>query len=456
MTTHRWLRALLCFLACLQATVSWAAPGSPVRAGSPAAAQVTYEFAIYYPGKPARAPLTALQTALAQDAALPRRVESLPREASSPVLVARLNPDVQKDHRPPDLAMLQRFGRGLSREQAEALQTSTLALVVRFAHPQKGATAAYRRSLQLMAQLAQDTGGLLWDEETREVFTLDHWRKRRLDTWDGNLPDVSQHTVIHAYQSQKMVRAITLGMGKFGLPDVVVQDFSWSMNRPMGNLVNLLSQSLAEGLLIGPNGRVELAFKRLQHAGVRATQSSDLLAGSQGRAELMLVEGRPEDGDPENRLVEIRFDTASGKDAYARQEALLSSLYGSKDSITYVQHDAALLAARDAARARLPALQKAFAAGLAPGEYLLVKAPFDTPAGGVEWMWVEVMTWQGDLIQGLLKNEPFNIPSLHGGQKVTVSQAKLFDYIRRYADGREEGNETGRLMQKRQADPPRR
>ncbi|MCF8205047.1 MAG: DUF2314 domain-containing protein [Methylotenera sp.] len=455
MTIRRWLRALLCLLACLQATVSSAAPGSPVRTGSPAAVQVTYEFAIYYTGKPARPPLAALQTALAQDATLPRRVESLPREARSAVLVARLNPDVQKDYRPPDLSLLQRFGRGLSREQAEAMQSSTLALIVRFAHPQKVWMAAYRRSLQLMAQLAEDTGGLLWDEETREVFTLDQWRKRRLDTWDGNLPDVSQHTVIHAYQSDNLVRAITLGMGKFGLPDVVVQDFSWSMNRPMGNLINLLSQSLAEGLHIGPGGRVELAFKTLQHAGVRRTQSSDLLAGSKGRAALVLVEGRPERGDPDNRLVEIRFDAAPGKDAYARQEALLSSLYGSQDSITYVKHDAALLAARDAARARLPALQQAFAAGLTPGEYLLVKAPFDTPAGGVEWMWVEVTSWKGDAIQGLLKNEPFNIPSLHGGQMVTVSQARLFDYIRRYPDGREEGNETGRLMQKRTPAPSR-
>jgi hypothetical protein len=37
---------------------------------------------------------------------------------------------------------------------------------------------------------------------------------------------------------------------------------------------------------------------------------------------------------------------------------------------------------------------------------------------------------------------------LHAGQEVEVSEAKVFDYIRRHADGSEEGNETGRIIEK--------
>jgi len=65
-------------------------------------------------------------------------------------------------------------------------------------------------------------------------------------------------------------------------------------------------------------------------------------------------------------------------------------------------------------------------------------------------MWVEVTRWQGGDITGLLKNEPFNIPELHAGQIVTVKQADVFDYIRQYADGTREGNETGVIIQKMQ------
>ena len=96
-------------------------------------------------------------------------------------------------------------------------------------------------------------------------------------------------------------------------------------------------------------------------------------------------------------------------------------------------------------------LKKAFNAGLAPGEYIEVKAPFATPDGNNEWMWVEITVWNGDTIKGLLKNEPYEIPTLHGGQIVEVKQQDIFDYIRRYADGKEEGNQTSAIILKMQA-----
>lgn len=450
--TMRLLQALWLAATCslLSPMASLAAPGDPIAAGPTAAGQVRYELAIYYTDKPARPPLQVLKERLAASKSGPRLVDALPRRADEAVVLARLDTEAQKNYRPPGLDMLTRFGRGLSREQAVALQASNTALVLQFAHAQKRGMPAYRQSLQLIEQVARETRGLLWDEETREVFTADEWHKQRLETWEGDLPDVSKHTVIHAYRSSKLVRAITLGMAKLGLPDVVVEDFPWSMNHPMGSLVNLLSQALAEGAVIGPKGRCDVDAKALRHTGVRAAQTTDLLQGSTGRAQLMLVEGRPEDGDPANRLAEIRFTAQAGNDVHAAQQALISSLYGSKDAISYVKHNQALTAASEAARARLPALQKAFAQGLAPGEYLLVKAPFETPAGGKEWMWVEVTAWKGDSISGLLKNDPFNIPTLHAGQIVTVKQGGLFDYIRHFPDGRQEGNETGRLIEQQE------
>jgi len=48
-----------------------------------------------------------------------------------------------------------------------------------------------------------------------------------------------------------------------------------------------------------------------------------------------------------------------------------------------------------------------------------------------------------------LKNEPFNIPALHAGQMVRVSEAKVFDYLHHGADGSVDGNETGKLIQQR-------
>jgi uncharacterized protein YegJ (DUF2314 family) len=167
-------------------------------------------------------------------------------------------------------------------------------------------------------------------------------------------------------------------------------------------------------------------------------------------AKLSLVKGTWEDGDPRNRLVEIGFDRYPGPDHYARQDAMLGDLFGSEDSVMRVKHTNELLAASKAANAKLPALREAFNRGLQPGEYIQVKAPFATPDGGNEWMWVEVTSWAGDAIGGLLRNDPVSIPSLHGGQMVKVSQSKVFDYIRRDVDGHTEGNETGKILQRLQ------
>jgi uncharacterized protein YegJ (DUF2314 family) len=88
-------------------------------------------------------------------------------------------------------------------------------------------------------------------------------------------------------------------------------------------------------------------------------------------------------------------------------------------------------------------LRAAFNSGLAPGESLLVKAPFATPDGAGEWMWVEVVAWKGDAIRGSLRNDPAHNSDLQAGQEVEVSEKEVFDYLRRFPDGKEEGNSTG-------------
>jgi len=422
---------------------------APIPVGPLHVEHIHFEFAIYYPESPDKDPMTVLKERMRAGAGVPKLMTSMPdRPPASAVLVAMLNTTAQKSYRPPDLQMVLRFGRGLTRDQAEALQRAERALILDFAHPASMSASALRTALQLAEQVARDTNGLLWDEETREIFTPDEWHRRRLDSWAGDTPDVLQHTVIHAYKGDKQVRAITLGMAKFGLPDVVVSDFSWSSNRPVGNLINLFAQAMVEGAVIKSLGVYDLDLRSVRNANVRQAQMATLKPNATAIAKLSLVKGTWEDGDPRNRLVEIRFDRYPGPDHYARQEAMLGALFGSEDSVQRVRHTNELLVASKAANAKLPGLREAFRRGLQPGEYIEVKAPFATPDGGNEWMWVEVTSWDGDVISGLLKNEPVNIPSLHGGQQVTISQSRVFDYIRRGADGREDGNETGKILQR--------
>lgn len=439
---------LVMALACL---VSRAQAQAPIPAGPLLVGPIQFGFAIFYPESPTKQPMTALKERMPVGEGGPKLITSMPdRPPNAAVLVATLNTTAQRNYRPPNLEMVQRFGRGLTRDQAESLQRAERALILQFAHPALMSASALRTALELAEQVARDTNGLLWDEETREIFTPDEWRKRRLDSWVGSTPDVLQHTVIHAYKSDKLVRAITLGMSKLGLPDVVVSDFPWSSNRPVGNLINVFAQAMAEGATVERPGVYDLDLRSLKSATVRQTQLATLKPNAAAIAKLSLVKGTWESGDPRNRLVEIRFDQYPGSDHYARQEAMLSALFGFEDSVQRVRHTNELLEASKAAMAKLPALREAFRRGLRPGEYIQVKAPFATRDGGHEWMWVEVTNWEGDAISGLLRNEPFNVPGLHGGQMVKVSQSKVFDYIWQGADGRQEGNQTGKILQRLQ------
>jgi uncharacterized protein YegJ (DUF2314 family) len=397
---------------------------------------------------PTNDPLAVLQEALSRQPFRLTLSSAIQAKPVVPYVCAQVETEVQKKYLPPDLRSLQYFGHGIGRSDAEALQNSQQALILTFGHSKTNVWEALRVANTVAEEVAHKTSGLLWDDETREVFSCDEWHKKRLASWEDGVPNMAKHTTIHAYKSGEFVRAITLGMKKCGLPDVVVEDSSWSMNRTMGHLINLFCQAMAEGGAITTPGEFDLDLHRIQNRSVREPQLETLKTNGTGIARLTLKKGKWEEGDPQNRLVEIQFDRYAGKDIHARQEALLTSLFGAEDSVTPVRHTEALLAASRKARTHLPRLREAFSAGLQPGEFIQVKAPFRTPDGGQEWMWVEITLWKGGHIQGLLKNEPFNIPSLHGGQIVEVKEGDIFDYIRRFPDGTEEGNDTGRIIEK--------
>lgn len=412
------------------------------------APHISVQFAIYSLPEPTHEPLAELDKLLQTEPTPFRRVDQTEREPESPCLAARIESDPKTEYAPPDMQSLQYFGRGLTREQAEALQDTKAVLILDFAYPAEGAWDSLRSALALTRSLAETTGGLIWDEATREVFSPEAWNERRLAPWKDGVPDISKHVAIHAYNDGDHVRVVTLGMEKFGLPDVVVEKFSWSLNRNMGHVVNLFIQAIAEGAPLSVPGNFDLDMRSIKNDQVREPQVTSLMPNATGVALLRLRTGTRDEGDPANRLIAIGFDRGAGPDIYAKQESVLAKAFGTVDALTMVKHNEAIEAASRAARRKLPDLRADFNAGLEPGEFIMLKAPFKTKDGGREFMWVEVMSWNGDRIKGLLKNEPEHVPELHAGQSVDIAEHDVFDFIRKRADGTSEGNETGKLIEK--------
>jgi len=446
MRQNKLVHGLLGLLAVFHFSAAWASESEPYPRGPLLQGPIHFVYAIYYTEQPVSQPVAALNEAI-KDAGGPSQLtEKLPPDAGAAFVAATLDSHIAEDYPPPSLTMIGNFGRGVTREQALALQKSTSALVLEFAHPASMSTAALRAADKVLLLTAEKTGGFLWDEETREIFTPAEWRRRRLDTWQADIPDVRAHTVIHAYKDDKLVRAVTLGMAKFGLPDIVVNDFSWSNDKPVGNLINIFAQASIEGASLTESGAMDLDLRSVRHQAFKKAVVDSSLPNATALARLALFKGRWEEGDPHNRLIEIGFGRYAGVDNSARQSAMLDTLFGSSDGVVRVKHTDPILAASQAAKAKLPALREEFNRGLQPGQYFMLKAPFSTPTGGREWMWVEVLAWKGTAVQGLLRNEPSYVPTLHAGQTVNISQDEVFDYIRVDGKGIREGNETGKLM----------
>jgi hypothetical protein len=62
---------------------------------------------------------------------------------------------------------------------------------------------------------------------------------------------------------------------------------------------------------------------------------------------------------------------------------------------------------------------------------------------------VRRITWQGNLIGGVLANDAFDIPTLKAGARVEVQADQIFDYLLSLRNGTQEGNETAPLIEAR-------
>ncbi|EOD79832.1 hypothetical protein D515_00965 [Grimontia indica] len=371
-------------------------------------------------------------------------------ENNTPLYTYEVIKNFDESYPVPDMSYLAYFGRGVTKAEAESIQGSKLAVVIDAMFPISTAIKNVYGLNNAVFRFANQEHGLIWDSETRELFSPIAWKEKRISSWDkSGFPVIEDQIVIHAYQAGEGVRAITLGMSKFGLPDIVVDKFSWSLNGEVGSVINVVAQSIFEGTEV-TDSFIRVDIDKLRDGEFKTRVKNSLKENAVQRIDVGYREGKWESGDPNNYLIELTFDHIEGSSLSEKQSNFVHALFGWEDDIAYVRHNQLIKEASKRAREKLPSLKKDFNEGLAPGEYIQLKAPFDTDDEGVEWMWVEVLAWSNSEIKGLLKNEPYFIESLRAGMEVSINQDDVFDYIRTDANGNREGNETGELIQKYQ------
>ncbi|MDF3056015.1 MAG: hypothetical protein K0R17_230 [Rariglobus sp.] len=402
---------------------------------APEQADVTgIEFALYF----APAPKTDPEPVLA--ALLKEEFPDLARLAT----VRHKWTDIEK-YAPPSPAAFRYSTKGLRMEQGAAIAQSTRVLVLGFEASPTNLLPVNREACTLVARLAEATEGLPWDEECRLLYSREVWRKARVESWQGDIPDVREHVNMHAYRNPELVRMITLGMRKFDLPDLVLTEVPSSNTLPAGNLMNAVAQRLIEGQK-PEGGRFELVLAEIRHDATRKSMLKNPQPGATGRLQIKPAVATAEKGDPGNRLWSLSFPDAAGSSTLERQAAALASLYGAEDKVTNRRSgDAELQAASEKARKAFYAAEPAFRNGLDPNERVLVKKAFKI-GDETEYMWIEIVRWNPTSVEGVLLNDSRFDDTLREGRKVTVNLKDVYDYLHQKPDGGSVGNETGKVL----------
>lgn len=381
----------------------------------------------------------------------------LVREESdaAPLPTVRVTEQALRDFPLPEQEMLEVAARNLAPEEKARLAASERVTVLHFA-TKPPAVEAVRQAQSLALELARDLGALLWDEQMGELFSVKDWHERRLEDWDGGEPLLPRHFNTQVYSDwDGTVRLVTAGLTAFGLPELGVQQVPAPLAGSLGAFLNVVAQLMLEGTAVREDGAFPVDLDALKLADWREALKQQVRPDAKRRTLIALLPVDPSDVGG-LRLVEVIFQAHPGDTPSERPYAAVAEVFGARSEIVTADDDDAELeaASRAARETLLTRIKPRFQEGQEAESRLLVKAPFTTASGGIEWMWVHVTAWEGTSLKGTLDSQPANVPGLKAGSRVTVSEDTLFDYLLRREDGTVEGNTTEPLILERAGKAP--
>ncbi|MDC0715230.1 DUF2314 domain-containing protein [Stigmatella sp. ncwal1] len=412
------------------------------------APRTSFTFALFLPSK-AGVPLPPALPEYIRQRYPPLQLVSAASEGVA-LPTVRISSHSASEYPLPDGETLEMGVRRLTPHEQAQLAASERVLLLEFT-TQPPALEAVRQAHVLALELARAHGGLVWDEAVREFFSVEAWQALRLDGWEQGAPLLENHFNSYLYsEGEGISRVLTVGLSKFGLPDLEVPQVPGALSGKMGTLVNLVAQLMLEGTPVQADGGFPVVLDTLRFAPLRERLLSQVLPGAPRQVLLELSPVEPLEGVEDDRLVSLFFPAHPGDTPSERPYAALAALFGAKDEIRSTAHDDELMAASRRARDELLfRIKPRFQEGMEPGTRLFVKAPFGTTGGGTEWMWILVTDWEASALAGMLDSEPEDVPGLKAGAPVEVKEDVLFDFLLVRPDGTTEGNQTERIILER-------
>lgn len=329
------------------------------------------------------------------------------------------------------------------------IEKATFALVIR-----SQGRDAKRRVGGAAVAVAKQVGGWIVDLHQHQVYTADSI----VEHLPGAGPlDVRKLIMVHQVGGEGDLAFLdTAGMVELGFPELVIVDVPHAQINSTTNLLNAAAQTLLDRGDITRDGELDVDASKL--AGEWHLADMKKLGGT-GKVTWKVTWDRG-DASPEEKLdpeeLEIKLAIAGAKPGSAEALVAASGVYfGAEPDETHSfdEYREELDAAAVQARASLSKLRAHFAKGVPPGEQLGIKAPF-REGNNTEWMWVDVVAWKGDVLDGTLDNEPGMVKNVKIGQRVKVKLSEVADYIHQRADGTREGGFSLEVLRKHGEDVP--
>lgn len=323
----------------------------------------------------------------------------------------------------PDAAALQTWGEGELSGMSEATQV----VVLSWAAPKDQGAKALAEALRIGAE----AGTWIEDVDTGRYFDQAS-ALTMAEQAEAAAIDLSRLTVVEVHQAGTALAILsTRGLARLGLPDLVEVGVPADQVDASGARLNAIAQAMWEqgAARNGPVSVMEVDAARFANEDARRAACQ-----LKGTANLAYDRG--------NRAIlggGVRASVERFNGAFGECEGASAAAPSPTESLATVR-------AQAISRLRTE-IRAAWTVGLPAGERLMVKAPFQSPDGQVEWLWLQVERWEAnDVLKGKLLSAPNTVPDVKKGDSVQAPLDLVFDWIWVRADGRSEGNETQKWL----------
>ncbi len=323
---------------------------------------------------------------------------------------------------------VEQVARNLTAREQAGLKAHPRIVVVHVNTATSPRQLALRTATAAAATLAQQLGGLVWDQLLARVETPHDFAAHAV-TEPLDRPTFRRDRIELLYQprDEGVVRILTGGLSRWGVADVEMPAVPSAAADCLGDVVLGVAAALANGALASPVtvSRDDLGRARGQD------YASDAGMPASVPVELDIVSVHPENGDPNDFMA--RIEPPDGEGLVAAM-GLAERFFG---SLLAASPGAGALGERKGrAQAGLASAVARWSAAKGAGARLLVMLPFGIPGeGGIESMWIDVTRVDGARVTGKVLDDPLGATDVHKGDEVTRPRGDVEDLDLRVPKG---------------------